>query len=207
MRSWLAPRLSFCSFELRCPHRQGCDASLLINSTPKNSAEKDAGANLTVRGYDLIDAAKAAVEKACPGKVSCADIIALATRDVIALVCIVVTFPHHRHYPPQSHFKPYIHQTLWRILWIWQPHGTLIFKEASVWIYLLRQILKKNIVIYCSLEGRNSQCRPVVETGASPKLPMWTCQALHWAWPTRPGLSLHKAWPRTTWLPFSVSHQ
>ncbi|XP_024381941.1 peroxidase 57 [Physcomitrium patens] len=63
----------------------GCDASLLINSTPKNSAEKDAGANLTVRGYDLIDAAKAAVEKACPGKVSCADIIALATRDVIAL--------------------------------------------------------------------------------------------------------------------------
>lgn len=67
---------------------QGCDASLLINSTPNNAAEKDAGANLTVRGFDIIDAIKTAVEKICPGKVSCADIIALATRDSVALVCL-----------------------------------------------------------------------------------------------------------------------
>lgn len=60
---------------------------MLINSTPKNSAEKDAGANLTVRGFDVIDAIKTAVERVCPGKVSCADIIALATRDSVALVC------------------------------------------------------------------------------------------------------------------------
>jgi hypothetical protein len=67
---------------------QGCDASLLIKSTPSNAAEKDAGANLTVRGFDIIDAAKAAVEAlaGCQGKVSCADIIALATRDAVALV-------------------------------------------------------------------------------------------------------------------------
>jgi peroxidase len=63
----------------------GCDASLLLKSTPRNSAERDAGANLTVRGFDLIDAAKTAVEKVCKGKVSCADIIALATRDAVAL--------------------------------------------------------------------------------------------------------------------------
>lgn len=44
--------------------------------------------NLTVRGYDLIDEVKAALEKACPGVVSCADIIVAATRDAIALVCI-----------------------------------------------------------------------------------------------------------------------
>lgn len=65
---------------------QGCDASLLIKSKPGNQAEKDAGANLTVHGYDVIDSAKAAVEKLCPGKVSCADIIALSTRDVVGLV-------------------------------------------------------------------------------------------------------------------------
>lgn len=64
---------------------QGCDGSLLINSTPTNTAEKDAGANLTVRGFDLIDAIKTAVEKICPGKVSCADIISLAMRDSVAM--------------------------------------------------------------------------------------------------------------------------
>lgn len=60
----------------------GCDASILIDGT---STEKTAIPNLSVRGYDIIDAAKAAVEAACPGVVSCADIIAMATRDAIAL--------------------------------------------------------------------------------------------------------------------------
>lgn len=69
---------------------QGCDASLLLKSTPTNSAERDAGANLTVRGFDIIDAAKAAVEAICKGKVSCADIIALATRDAVALVLTLI---------------------------------------------------------------------------------------------------------------------
>ncbi|KAM0945648.1 putative peroxidase [Dioscorea sansibarensis] len=60
----------------------GCDASLLLDG---NSSEKMAIPNLTVRGYDLIDEAKAALEKACPGVVSCADIIVAAARDAIAL--------------------------------------------------------------------------------------------------------------------------
>ncbi|KAH6779501.1 Peroxidase superfamily protein [Perilla frutescens var. hirtella] len=63
---------------------RGCDASILIDSKSK-SAEKDAGPNLTVRGFDLIDAAKKAVEAACASTVSCADIITLATRDAVAL--------------------------------------------------------------------------------------------------------------------------
>ncbi|XP_062113705.1 peroxidase 57-like [Humulus lupulus] len=64
---------------------RGCDASILINSTSNNPSEKTAGPNLTVRGYELIDEAKRRLEAACPSKVSCADIITLATRDSVIL--------------------------------------------------------------------------------------------------------------------------
>lgn len=70
---------------------QGTDASILLNSKPGHLAEKEALPNLTLRGFDVIDAAKEAVELACPGVVSCADILVLATRDAVALVsCIVM---------------------------------------------------------------------------------------------------------------------
>lgn len=59
---------------------QGCDASIMLDS-----AELNAGANLGIRRLDFIDRIKAALESACPGVVSCADIIALAGRDAINL--------------------------------------------------------------------------------------------------------------------------
>ncbi|THG13986.1 peroxidase 57-like [Camellia sinensis] len=60
----------------------GCDASILLDGS---NSEKTAFPNLSVRGFDIIDAAKAAVEAVCPGVVSCADIIVMATRDAVSL--------------------------------------------------------------------------------------------------------------------------
>lgn len=65
---------------------QGCDGSVLLKSTTNNQAEKDAAPNLSLRGFDLIDAAKSAVEYKCPGVVSCTDILALVARDAVAMV-------------------------------------------------------------------------------------------------------------------------
>lgn len=64
---------------------QGCDASVLVDSTDYNIAEKEAPPNLTLRAFDVIDDIKAEVEKECSGVVSCADILALAARDGVAL--------------------------------------------------------------------------------------------------------------------------
>lgn len=57
---------------------QGCDGSILLDA----GGEKTAGPNLnSVRGFEVIDTIKKNVEAACPGVVSCADILALAARD------------------------------------------------------------------------------------------------------------------------------
>ncbi|GAB4824683.1 hypothetical protein Ancab_007548 [Ancistrocladus abbreviatus] len=61
---------------------RGCDASILLDGP---NIEKNAGANGSVRGYDVIDAVKSTLEKLCPGVVSCADIIVIATRVTVWL--------------------------------------------------------------------------------------------------------------------------
>ncbi|KAE9448167.1 hypothetical protein C3L33_19927, partial [Rhododendron williamsianum] len=61
---------------------QGCDASILLSEAATSTSEQTAGPNAgSVRGYEVIDAAKAEVEKICPEVVSCADILAVAARD------------------------------------------------------------------------------------------------------------------------------
>lgn len=70
-----------------CIFSQGCDASVLIAS-PNGDAEKDSSDNISLAGdgFDTVIKAKEAVEAQCPGVVSCADILAIATRDVVVLV-------------------------------------------------------------------------------------------------------------------------
>ncbi|CAN6170567.1 unnamed protein product [Urochloa humidicola] len=67
----------------------GCDASVLVASTPNATAEKDNPINLSLAGdgFDTVHRAKAAVDAVprCRNRVSCADILAMATRDAIAL--------------------------------------------------------------------------------------------------------------------------
>ncbi|CAO2180305.1 unnamed protein product, partial [Urochloa humidicola] len=60
---------------------KGCDASILLDVA---QSEKTAGPNLSVGGYEVIDAIKTQLEQACPGVVSCADILALAARDAVS---------------------------------------------------------------------------------------------------------------------------
>ncbi|KAK2399134.1 Peroxidase superfamily protein [Trifolium repens] len=68
---------------------QGCDASVMLASR-NSTSEKDNDINLSLAGdgFDTVIKAKAAVDSVpgCQNKVSCADILALATRDVIKLV-------------------------------------------------------------------------------------------------------------------------
>jgi hypothetical protein len=66
---------------------QGCDGSVLIKGG-NNNAEVDNNKHQGLRGLDVIDGAKAQLEKQCPGVVSCADIVILAARDAVAFVSV-----------------------------------------------------------------------------------------------------------------------
>ncbi|KAJ6419673.1 hypothetical protein OIU84_029737 [Salix udensis] len=67
---------------------KGCDASVFLddsNGNKNHSVERQATPNKTLRGINEIDMIKEELENACPGVVSCADTLALATRDAVVL--------------------------------------------------------------------------------------------------------------------------
>ncbi|MBA0624873.1 hypothetical protein Godav_010152 [Gossypium davidsonii] len=65
----------------------GCDGSILLDDTATFTGEKNAVPNRnSARGFEVIDTIKTNVEAACSATVSCADILALAARDGVALL-------------------------------------------------------------------------------------------------------------------------
>ncbi|CAN1183019.1 Peroxidase 17 [Linum perenne] len=64
----------------------GCDASMLLDDTETMLGEKLSLSNIdSLRSYEVVDQIKSELEKSCPGVVSCADIIIMASRDAVAL--------------------------------------------------------------------------------------------------------------------------
>lgn len=65
----------------------GCDASVLIASTQFQKSEHDAEINHSLPGdaFDAVVRAKLALELECPGVVSCADILALASGVLVTM--------------------------------------------------------------------------------------------------------------------------
>ncbi|CAN1175947.1 Peroxidase 13 [Linum perenne] len=59
---------------------EGCDGSILLNG-----GERGAFGNQGLGAFEVIEKAKERLEDLCPGVVSCADIVALAARDAVAL--------------------------------------------------------------------------------------------------------------------------
>ncbi len=67
---------------------QGCDGSVLLDGP---NSEKTAGPNFSLRGFEVVDTIKQALEAACPATVSCADILAYAARDsAVQVSCVTV---------------------------------------------------------------------------------------------------------------------
>lgn len=65
----------------------GCDGSVLLDDTSSFTGEKRAAPNFnSARGFEVVDNIKSAVEKVCPGVVSCADVLAIAARDSVQIL-------------------------------------------------------------------------------------------------------------------------
>lgn len=69
-----------------CGLFQSCDASLLLDSTRRTLSEKETDRSFGLRNFRYLDTIKEAVERECPGVVSCADILVLSGRDGIVSV-------------------------------------------------------------------------------------------------------------------------
>ncbi|KAL9661567.1 hypothetical protein QQ045_026391 [Rhodiola kirilowii] len=64
----------------------GCDGSILLDNADGIQSEKDAAPNAnSADGWSVVDDIKTALENVCPGVVSCADILAIASEASVTL--------------------------------------------------------------------------------------------------------------------------
>lgn len=63
----------------------GCDGSVLLEDQDGIVSELGAPGNGGITGFNIVNDIKTAVENVCPGIVSCADILALSSRDAVTL--------------------------------------------------------------------------------------------------------------------------
>lgn len=59
---------------------------MLLDRTVFMGSEKDTLPNQSLRGFDHVDFIKSELENACPGVVSCADLLVVAARESVVLV-------------------------------------------------------------------------------------------------------------------------
>ena len=82
---WLISHNEFIWFNLK-----GCDGSVLLDDNATFTGEKTAFPNAgSLRGFEVVDRIKAKLEEACPGVVSCADLLALAARYAVYHVSLM----------------------------------------------------------------------------------------------------------------------
>ncbi|CAE6183721.1 unnamed protein product [Arabidopsis arenosa] len=77
--SWLRNIFHDCAVE-------SCDASLLLDSTRRELGEKEHDRSFGLRNFRYIEEIKEALERECPGVVSCSDILVLSAREGIEAV-------------------------------------------------------------------------------------------------------------------------
>lgn len=65
---------------------QSCDASLLLDSTTRAQSEKKTDRSFGMKNFKYLEFIKEALERVCPGVVSCSDILVLSARDATVAV-------------------------------------------------------------------------------------------------------------------------
>lgn len=81
--------------------QKGCDGSLLLDDSATIQSEKNAVPNAnSTRGFNVVDDIKTALENACPGIVSCSDILALASEASVSLVIKTTDLTYHTYVGP-----------------------------------------------------------------------------------------------------------
>lgn len=65
---------------------KSCDASLLLETVSGIESEQASERSFGMRNFKYVKTIKAALESECPGKVSCADVVALSARDGIVML-------------------------------------------------------------------------------------------------------------------------